>query len=105
MNQTDPVSRISRMEHCFDTLTHVLRTDPRRIREDAGFQEMLRILTEYYQSGQWLADYEADERGEIPRDLKRGVLSQDGLWNLLQSIDIPSPGRYNRSSEQKEEFP
>ena len=40
-------------------------------------------LIAYYESGQWLRDYEADERGELPRDLKRGVLSQDGLWDLL----------------------
>ena len=41
-------------------------------------------LLDYYESGQWLQDYEADERGELPRNLKRGVLSQDGLWELLQ---------------------
>ena len=41
-------------------------------------------LIAYYESGQWLHDYEADERGELPRNLKRGVLSQDGLWELLQ---------------------
>ena len=40
-------------------------------------------LLEYYLGGQWLADYQADERGELPPDLRRGVLSQDGLWNLL----------------------
>ena len=42
-----------------------------------------RALREYYENGQWLRDYESDERGELPSDLKRGVLSQDGLWNLL----------------------
>ena len=42
-----------------------------------------RELREYYENGQWLLDYEADERGELPGDLKRGVLSQDGLWDLL----------------------
>ena len=41
-------------------------------------------LTDYYFGGQWLLDYQADERGELPRDLKRGVLSQDGIWNLLE---------------------
>ena len=41
------------------------------------------VLREYYENGQWLRDYEADERGELPRELKRGVLSQDGLWDLL----------------------
>ena len=42
-----------------------------------------RELREYYENGQWLRDYEADERGELPGDLKRGVISQDGLWDLL----------------------
>ena len=42
-----------------------------------------RELREYYENGQWLRDYEADERGELPVTLKRGVLSQDGLWDLL----------------------
>ena len=46
--------------------------------------EISQELTAYYESGQWLKDYEADERGELPRNLKRGVLSQDGLWELLQ---------------------
>ncbi|MBQ2991766.1 MAG: DUF4298 domain-containing protein, partial [Clostridia bacterium] len=32
-------------------------------------------------------DYAADERGEWPADLKRGVLSQDGLYNLLTEIE------------------
>ena len=40
-------------------------------------------LLEYYLGGRWLLDYQADERGELPKTLKRGVLSQDGLWNLL----------------------
>ena len=42
-----------------------------------------RELRDYYENGQWLRDYEANERGELPANLKRGVLSQDGLWDLL----------------------
>ena len=45
--------------------------------------EALRALNEYLSSGLWLEDYEADERGELPPDLKRGVLSQDALYDLL----------------------
>ena len=40
-------------------------------------------LMAYYDSGQWRQDYEADEAGVFPPELKRGVLSQDGLWNLI----------------------
>lgn len=40
-------------------------------------------LTEYMDSGQWKEDFEADERGEISKDIDRGVLSEDGLYNAL----------------------
>ena len=46
-------------------------------------REALRLLEDYYSSGQWLVDYEADEAGTYPPELKRGVLSQDGLYELL----------------------
>ena len=44
-------------------------------------------LEEYMESGQWQADYEADERGEIRKDLPRGVLSQDALYDTLQELN------------------
>jgi NTP pyrophosphatase (non-canonical NTP hydrolase) len=65
------IRRVERMEAVFDAVQH--SPDPEGLRE----------LRAYYESGQWQRDYEADERGELPRDLKRGVLSQDALWDLL----------------------
>lgn len=43
----------------------------------------LEVLDQYYGSDEWKQDLAADEAGRLPRDLKRGVLSEDGLWNLL----------------------
>lgn len=43
-------------------------------------------LEEYMVSGQWQADYEADERGEIRKDIPRGILSQDALYDTLQEL-------------------
>ena len=43
-------------------------------------------LTEYLESGAWREDFEADEAGLVPGDLKRGVLSEDGLYDLLADI-------------------
>lgn len=54
--------------------------------------EKLALLNTYYTSGQWREDYEADERGELPPDLKRGVLSQDALYDLLGGILHHVPG-------------
>lgn len=50
----------------------------------SDIKQMLKILEEYYTSGQWLKDYEADEQGLLPDDLKRGVLSQDALYDILK---------------------
>ena len=40
-------------------------------------------LNEYYGSDVWKQDFADDEAGRLPSDLKRGVLSEDGIWNLL----------------------
>ena len=45
------------------------------------------LLTQYLESGQWLRDYELDEKGKLPCDLKRGILSEDGLYNLIADIE------------------
>ena len=31
-------------------------------------------------------DYADDEAGRLPIGLKRGVLSEDGIWNLLEDV-------------------
>jgi len=74
------IQRIEQMEQIFDEA----------IAAANALSELLPRLEEllsYYDSGQWLADYEADEAGLLPADLKRGVLSQDGVYNLLSEYD------------------
>lgn len=45
----------------------------------------LRALEAYYTGPDWKEDYEADEKGLLPPDLKRGVLSQDAVGDLLDA--------------------
>ena len=52
-----------------------------------NLQNKMKLLEEYYTSGEWRADYEADEAGEFPPELKRGVLSQDAVYDLLTELD------------------
>ena len=42
-------------------------------------------LTSYYGSDEWKQDFADDEAERLPKDLKRGVLSEDGIWNLLEA--------------------
>ena len=103
---TNMIKRIETMELYFDTVTSALSRNPKLI-DDICIAKMLRRLKEYYSSGQWLCDYEADERGEIPHRIKRGVLSQDGLYNLFDEIsevmeeNLPSVILYDRYIEME----
>ncbi len=80
------IDRIRRMEQYLVEVMNVLNTCPNAINEDAVIREKMRELTHYYQNGQWLRDYDCDVRGELPVDLKRGVLSQDTLYDLFCEI-------------------
>ncbi len=35
-------------------------------------------------SQHWKDDFAMDEKGELPDKLKRGILSEDGIYNLLE---------------------
>lgn len=78
--QADRLSRIAFYEHLYETLCAL----PPQVEHLTGrYAFMYAALEEYYASGRWLEDYEADEAGLIPANVKRGVLSQDGLYDLL----------------------
>ena len=49
-------------------------------------QDDIAALEQYYGSEEWKQDFAADEAGLLPADLKRGVLSEDGIWNLLSDV-------------------
>ena len=40
-------------------------------------------LDKYYSSDVWRQDFADDEAGLLPEELKRGVLSEDSIWNQL----------------------
>ena len=82
----EAIERIRQMEMHFDVLQEAAKQNPASIRKDAVLREHLRILMQYYDGGQWLRDYELDEQGLIPKDLKRGVLSEDGVYNFLARL-------------------
>ena len=81
----ESVQRIREMERRFDAVQAAVMQERNSALWDPSVMEMLQALTQYYESGQWLEDYERDERGEFPAELKRGVLSQDALYDLLCS--------------------
>lgn len=53
----------------------------------AKLQKLLQKLDAYYRSDEWKQDYAADEAGLLPKNLKRGVLSEDGLYHMLEDYN------------------
>ena len=88
MKKTDSrLERISRMEAAYDEVTGMMGKMGEAVNTHKDFKSKFEELKEYMDSGQWQKDYEADEAGKIPAYVKRGVLSQDGLYDLLQDVD------------------
>ncbi|MBO4289928.1 MAG: DUF4298 domain-containing protein [Lachnospiraceae bacterium] len=48
-------------------------------------QNDLQKLAAYYSGPNWWKDFDADEAGRLPKDLPRGVLSEDGVFDLLEA--------------------
>ena len=48
-------------------------------------QGLISELEIYYASEEWKQDFEADEARLLPEKLPRGVLSEDGLYELLEN--------------------
>ncbi len=82
----ETIARIEKMEQHFDLLCDRVKTGPDFLEKDESLRAVFDELIHYYTGGRWLRDYELDEKGLLPGDLKRGVLSQDGIYNLLSEM-------------------
>ena len=70
-------------EDQWNDIIRIIRVGQMEDRFNRANAEDKKILSSYYET-LWKEDFEADEQGLIPKDTKRGVLSEDGLYNLLQ---------------------
>jgi hypothetical protein len=79
-----PEERIRQMEEIYDKALEIMdkaKEDPDSLLD---FQCEISKLEDYYTGKLWMKDFELDEAGKLPADLKRGVLSEDGIYNLLE---------------------
>ena len=79
----EQIARISKMERHLDHATAAVKRLMSALDKYETAQKDIAALNEYYGSEAWRQDYADDEAGLLPEGLKRGVLSEDGIWNLL----------------------
>lgn len=76
--------RITQMEHRLDRATAAVEALETAMEQYQAAQDDLAALDAYLGSPEWHADRNDDEAGRLPADLRRGVLSEDTIWNLLE---------------------
>ena len=77
------IERIRQMEQRFNKALAIIQEPMKTPERLEAIKEDIAILDEYYGSEDWRQDFADDEAGRLPKGLKRGVLSEDGIWNLL----------------------
>ena len=80
MKQTE---RINGMEQLMERASSAVINFSAALDKYVEVQQAIAALSDYYGSDEWKQDFADDEAGLLPADLKRGVLSEDGIWNLL----------------------
>lgn len=78
------VDRIMNMEQRLERADVALRAMEKAYALYEEVQKDIEILDAYLGSEQWHADRADDEAGLLPPNIKRGVLGEDGIWDLLE---------------------
>lgn len=79
----EQIERIQHFESLLDRVAPILKNLGEALDAFEAVQEDVKELSAYYESDEWRDDFETDEAGKLPADLKRGVLSEDGLYDVL----------------------
>ena len=94
------IERIMHYEAILTEAAAVLRNLDQALAAFRQLQPGVRELEAYYNSPVWRQDFEDDEQGLLPKDLKRGVLSEDGIYDILTANR-----EYVEKNEQREDQP
>lgn len=80
----EQLQRIGYYEELLKDAGQMLQAEELPVNLRKALEEKIRELGEYYGSDVWKQDLAADEAGLLPEDLPRGVLSEDGIYNVLE---------------------
>ena len=78
------IERIQMMEQHLNRANEAIAHLKQALDNYQEVKESIKALSQYYGDEEWNQDFEDDENVRLPHDLKRGVLSEDGIWNMLQ---------------------
>lgn len=77
------IQKIQQMEHILNRQQQWLAAMEELVNEGKEQVIAAKSLFSYYGSKEWHEQLEQDAKGQLPEDLYRGVLSEDGIYNSL----------------------
>lgn len=83
MTPSEQTQRIQDMERILDAHTAKIAALQSALQEFTNGQDDYNRLKEYYVSEAYQQDVAASEHGDLPTDLKCGVLTQDAIYDLI----------------------
>ena len=84
MENKEQLERIQRFETLLDRADKTNEILARALEAFEKAEPLCAELDEYLSGEDWKQDFEDDEAGRLPAELKRGVLSEDGIFNVLE---------------------
>ena len=87
MDNEKQIQRIEYMEKLLDENEKIVSELFNAIENFENQLSKINELSQYYESSDWRKDFEASEKRILPTDLKCGILSEDGIYNLLMDSD------------------
>ena len=79
----DRIKRIEAMEARLDRSLEAISALQSALDRYIDAAADIRALEDYLTGEEWKEDFAADEQGLLPPWLRRGVLSEDGVYNML----------------------
>ena len=86
-SKEEQLLRIQELEACFVAAARAVVNLQQALSQYQKAAADIERLEGYYTSKQWLEDFCSDEAGELPQELPRGILAEDGIYDLLTEND------------------
>lgn len=85
-DEQEALRRIGEMEPILEECTGAVKALSRELDHMDALRDKMTRLFAYYGSEDWHSDRELDEQGRLPEGLRRGVLSEDLIYDAITDL-------------------
>ncbi len=81
----EQIERIKLMEQHLDKAAQAVKALSDALDLYSEAVDSIEAIDDYLASDEWEQDFNDSESGRLPKDLKCGVLSEDGIWDVVDT--------------------